>query len=320
MMALANGWVRVRSWSLRGFLLAAVSACAGQSPSPAPLEGAGDVSRHGNGGLEDNPFRDGLPTHDERIAAYFAERGLAFAARVESAWVAFEATAVLWIEVGNGGTQPVTLVLEREFGIWPFSRREQGCVVAESTATWASLRHGVQVALETVRVDQAGELLVPAGGTASLRVAMPLQVPTAAEAVVARIAPVLHPLAIRCGEEPERVIAIGLPEVEVRFGPAAVVHAAAGDEAPFERALAELPEHLIAAALRSGESAPAATIDRLIVSLPGPDRRGKRARCVALEWLTGERLGESVERWRGWWEARGAQRPAADGTGGEPQR
>ncbi|MBM4016091.1 MAG: hypothetical protein FJ293_14160 [Planctomycetes bacterium] len=319
-MALANHGVRVRSWSIPGFLLAALAGCAGHSPSPVPLEGAGDGPRSGDGAMAENPFGGGRPTHAERIAAYFAERGLAFRASAESPWVALDGTPALRIEVSNGGALPVTIVLSRDLGVWPFTREERGCLVVESTATWASWRHGVQVAIETVRVDQAADVVVPVGGSASLRIELPLALPAGAEAVVARVAPQLHPLAIRCGDEPERVISIELPPIELRFGPAAVAHAAAGDEVPFERALAELPEHLIAAALHHGEAAKVPTIDRLIVSLPGPDRRGRRARCVALEWLTGQRHGESVERWRGWWEAQGAPAPAAAATGGERER
>jgi hypothetical protein len=268
----------------------------------------------------ENPFGGEAPTHAERIAAFFSERGLSFGVRAESDWVALDAPAALEIVVSNAGTAPVTLVLSRDVGLWPFSSSERGCVVCESVATWASWRHGVQVVRETLRIDSAEDVVVEVGGSASFRISLPLEIPAGAEAMEARVKPVLHPLAIRCGLEPERVIAIDLPAVMLRFGPVAVVHAAAGDEAPFERALEELPEHLIAAALRQGRATPAAAIDRLIVSLPGPDRRGKRARCVALEWLTGERLGESVERWRGWWEAQGVAAPEGATTGGEQSR
>jgi hypothetical protein len=59
----------------------------------------------------------------------------------------------------------------------------------------------------------------------------------------------------------------------------------------------------VAAAVRRAERDRVGVVDRLLLSLPGPDARARRARCTALEWITGQRLGDSVERWRCWWDS-----------------
>lgn len=302
-MALASRCVRglVRFAAGIGLLLSLVH-CS----SPVPPAGTGDDSLLSGTMLGDNPFRDGGPTREEIVAAYFAQRGLSFSAVAESSWIALDGEAALLLRVHNAGQRSVTLELERSMGVWPFDSEEFGCVRAEVVSTWASARLGVQQSLETLRIDQFGQLEVAPGSSGELCVPLGLALPKGAEALVARLAPVLYPLAIRFGDEPERVITIRFPELELRFGPAAVALAAAGDAKPFERALEEIPAHVIAASLRRSESARQETIDQLIVSLPGPDARGRRARCVALEWLTERRFGDSVERWRSWWEAEGA--------------
>lgn len=285
--------------------------------SPVPVEGAGDAISSAQQRSGANPFRDGAPSRDEIVADYLGRRGIAVAVAPAARWVALDGEAALDVNFRNEGGAPFTLVLTRSHGIWPFTQSEHGCFQVEVTGAWASARHGLQAVLTTLRVEQDADVVLAPGSSAVVRVPIAFAPPAGAEAIVATLEAVLHPLAIRCGDEPERVIALRLPPVELRYGPAAVALAAEGDDAPLERALAELPEHLIAAALRRGETARAETVDRLIVGLPGPDWRGKRARCVALEWLTEQRLGDSVERWRSWWETQGDVARSNAPPGGE---
>jgi len=317
-MALAGSFMRELRRRAAGAVvvggIAVFSTCPSCGSSPAPAKGIGDEPAEGALPLGENPFSDEGPTRASIVAAYFEQRGCSFSAAFESGWVALDQQATVVLTFRNRGALPITLVLERDEGFWPFDSVEHGCVRFDVAAKWASLRTGVQTLEDRLRLDLPGDLEIAPGGDAELRVPLELKLPTDGEALVARVQPTLHPLAIRCGEEPERMIALRFPAIEVRFGPAAVVLAAADDPAPFERALAEVPAHVVAAALRRAESGRAETVDRLIVSLPGPDAAARRARCVALEWLTDRRLGDSVERWRSWWEAEGNR--GATGNGG----
>jgi len=113
----------------------------------------------------------------------------------------------------------------------------------------------------------------------------------------------LHPLAIQFEGEPDRVVALTCAPVDLRFAPPRVALGADDGGALLERALAEDPELVMGAALRTAQAGVADVVARLIRSLPGPDAKARRARFVALEWLTGKRFGGDVERWRGWWES-----------------
>jgi hypothetical protein len=294
-----------------GFGLSLVMNSCGSSP--VPPQGTGGEQAGGTLPLGENPFSDEGPTRAAIVAAYFEQRGCSFSAAIESGWVALDSQAMVVLSFRNRGALPISLVLRRDEGFWPFDSVEHGCVRFDVAAKWASLRTGLQSLEDQLRLDLPDDLEIAPGSDAELRVPLELALPPDGEALIARVQPTLHPLAIRCGEEPERVIAIRFPTLEVRYGPAAVVLAAAEDPAPFERALADVPGHVVAAALRRAETGRAETIDRLIVTLPGPDAAARRARCVALEWLTERRLGDSVERWRSWWEAEGNRGTTGNG-------
>ncbi len=275
--------------------------------SPASTSGAGGESPLGGEKLADNPFRDPreVPTRDQIVEHYFRQRGLEFNSAAEASWVALDGQAAILATIRNGGTKRVQLVAERTHGIWPFRDREHACVRLSAELVVGSLQAGVQVVQATERFEAFETIEVPPGAERTLRVPFEIPLPAGIEAAVVTVEPVLHPLALLCGDEPERLISIAFPAVKIRFAPAAVVAAAIEDEVPLTRALADIPEHVIGAALRRGEADREGTIDLLVLALPGPDPRSRRARFVALEWLTGERLGNSVERWRSWWESAG---------------
>jgi hypothetical protein len=170
----------------------------------------------------------------------------------------------------------------------------------------------VQHAQDVLPIDTLETLTVPPGGEQSYRLPLALGLGDDVECARVVVRPILHPLAIVVGDEPERVITLKFPEVRLHLAPAVVAAARGDDDAPFEQALASRPQDVIAAAARSGERDPVGAIERLLLALPGPDAGARRARCVALEWLTGAGLGDSVERWRSWWDSEAGRRFASE--------
>jgi len=295
-------------------LLWTVVACG--SPSSPPGLG-------GEGGRRDSPeavkalepqfegggAQAGAPARDRAsdVRNFFAQRGVAFEAAAESAWVELGGEAALVVTIRNGGGRRLTLLGERSFGTWPFGSSERGRVVFHQRTIQASLAVGVQDREET-RVEEwtafeADRFVVEAGATRSLR--LPLASALARDALAAEITVKveLHPLAIQFEGEPDRVVALTCAPVDLRFAPPRVALGADDGGALLERALAEDPELVMGAALRTAQAGVADVVARLIRSLPGPDAKARRARFVALEWLTGKRFGGDVERWRGWWES-----------------
>jgi hypothetical protein len=283
--------------------LALLLAFAGCSSPVAPSTG-GEPAR--TRPLDDNPFRDPAdsPGRDERVGRFFEARGIAFTVAAESPWVAFGSEAALVVTVRNGGTKPLTLVGERTSGIWPFSSTEHARATLRVAATLSTPAAGVRREEVDLPIDQFRTLEVAPGSERSLRLPIALAFPADVECAVALVRPVLHPLAVVVGDEPERVIALRLPEMRVGFAPKEVAQATADEQAPLELALQERTDLVVAAAVRRGERDRVPTIEELLASLPGPSVLGRRARFTALEWLTGERFGDSVERWRGWWDSK----------------
>lgn len=305
-MALAGGSLRKRSRFAAALLVVFEFVSNSGCSSPAPANGAGGDPDRERALLGANPFlgeRQETP-RESIAAAYFAERGLSFAAAPVAAWQALDEVAELRLVVRNDGAQPVTFVARRTRGLWPFDSDEQACLCLEARGRFGALRVGIQSLQASLRHDDFDDLEVPPGEQRELRVPVALELPADADAAVVEVAARLHPLAIRCGAEPERVVTLRFPPVELRYVPAAVAAAAADDDAPFARAQEQIARHLLGAALRRAESRGAVeVVDALMLSLPGPDAAGRRARFIALEWLTGRRLGDSVERWRSWWES-----------------
>lgn len=295
------------SRAARRYCAALLCACAAGCSSPAGSGAAGGEEALRGTRLASNPFlADGdQPSRDAIAAAYFEERGIAFEATAVRAWTPLDERAALLLRVRNGGPLPCTFVARRSRGVWPWRDEEHACVRLEVEAVLAAARTGQQATRATLHFDDFEDLVVAPGAEAAIEVVLEWTPPPGAQVATAGVTATLHPLAIRCGDEPERVIALRFDEVVLGFAPAAVATAAPGDDAPWRRALEELPEHLPAAALRRAETAGrVAVVDELILALPGRDAPARRARSLALEWLTGRRLGDSVERWRSWWESR----------------
>ncbi len=308
-MALAFVSLRKRSRFAAALLVGFESVCVWVFPSgcssPAPDSGAGgDPDRAARRSA--NPFLGDDPgaLRDSIAAAYFAERGLSFAVAPSVAWNPLDERAELRLVARNDGALPVTFVARRERGIWPFDAVERACVCLEVSGRYASLRTGAQQVRASLNHDGFEDWTIAPGEQSELLVPVALELAADADAAVVEVAARLHPLAIRCGDEPERVVTLRFPAVELRYVPAAVAAATPGDPAPFTRALEQVANHLLGAALRQAEAqGVVAVVDALMLSLPGPDLPGRRARLVALEWLTGRRHGDSVERWRSWWES-----------------
>ncbi len=293
---------RVGLRSFAGFVFMSMCGCS----SPAPSDGAGGDPDSERARLDANPFLgDGDHSPRQSIAAaYFAERGLSFSATAAAPWTPLDERAQLRLVLRNDGALPVTFVARRERGIWPFRTQESACVRLEASARYGSLRVGLQSLQQSLSFDEFDDLVLEPGSSRELLVRVDLALPADADAVIAEVEARLHSLAIRCGDEPERVVTVRFPAATLRYAPAAVAAALADDATPFARALDGIPEHLLGASLRLAQAQGAtAVVDALMVSLPGPDARGRRARCLALEWLTGRRHGDSVERWRSWWES-----------------
>lgn len=264
----------------------------------------------------------GAPARDRAsdFRNFFAQRGVTFDAAAESEWVELGGEGAVVVTIRNGGSRRLVLLGERSVGFWPFSSRERGCVTLHVRTLQASLAIGVQDGEET-RVeewtgDPSGSVVVAAGETRSLR--LPIARNLARDAVAARIdvRVELHPLAVQFEGEPDRVVALHFAPVALHFAPPRVALAPA-DRALLDRALDEDPDLVVGTALRVAETGAADVVARLITSLPGPDAKARRARFVALEWLTGKRFGGDVERWRGWWESDEAMHfGRGDGGGG----
>jgi hypothetical protein len=91
------------------------------------------------------------------------------------------------------------------------------------------------------------------------------------------------------------------------FAPRSIAAVAASDapgiSSALDAALSQAAGDVVAAAVRAGHADAAGTVERLVLALPGGDPTARRARCVALEWLTRRRFGDQVEGWRGWWHS-----------------
>jgi hypothetical protein len=263
----------------------------------------------------------------ERVVAltrFLGQRGVELDAVAEDPWVALDGQGALRITIRNGGAKRLKLIGERSVGVWPFDREEHARTTLRLVTEQATLRNGLQVAAGTELDDSIGTIDVEPGGAAVVRVPFVAHLAKETLAASVTVRAELHPLALQFEGEPERVCSLPFDDVVVRFGPPRVAAATAGDRAPFEAGLADDPELLVAAALQAAEVDPAETVGRLIATLPGPDAAARRARIIALEWITQRRLGDSVERWRGWWDseegmrfghAAEAARPAAGGGG-----
>jgi len=291
--------------------LLGLAACA--APGAAPPGGAGATVETGRSEPERISF-DGpknAPGREELAARFFEARAVAFGARAEAEWVALGSEPAVLLTVRNSGTKALRLVGERTRGVWPFSSTERGRIVLHVAVTWAA-RAGVRSTRDAVPAGPLEDLVIAPGSERALRFPLPLALPAGTECARVVVRPLLHPLAVEVEDEPERVVALRFPDVTVMLGPAEVALAAAADGAPLARALEERPEQVVAAAVRLAEHDPVAAVDRLLAALPGPDARARRARCVALEWITSRRLGDSVERWRGWWDSEEGMRFAGD--------
>ena len=302
--------------------------------SPPPGFGGGDGPHDPAGKSErreepvfDLPGAAATDAARERVqllTRFLGQRGVELDTVAEAPWVEFEAQGALRISIRNGGEKRLTLIGERRVGVWPFKHEEHARTTLRLVTEQATLRNGLQVTAGTELDDSIGTIDVEPGAIAVVR--LPFAAHLAKGVVAARVTvrAELHPLALQFEGEPERVCSLPLDDVVVRFGPPRVAAATPGDRAPFEAGLADDPELLVAAALQAAERDPAETVGKLIATLPGPDAAARRARIVALEWITQRRLGDSVERWRGWWDSEegmkfgrdaGATRPAANGDG-----
>jgi hypothetical protein len=304
-----------------GWIVVASCLISGCSSPVRPRAAGGDAPTDpAHAAAADNPFRDprDAPSRDEVVARFFEQRGITLIATAESEWMPLDLPASLLVTIRNGGAKELRLIGERRHGVWPFRTVEQGRGTIHVAWTAASLRSGVQTSQDSLPIDELADVVVAPGGEQTLR--YPILPPRDVDCarVVARAT--LYPLAVSVGDEPERVISLRLPEVRMSFGPPGVVAAAPADDVPLEQALATQPRQLIAAAVRRGDQDRAATVDRLVLALPGPDAVARRARCVALEWLTGEHLGDRVERWRSWWESDEGARFVQDCAAAESQR
>ncbi len=305
----------------------AAAACG--SPSSPPGLGGEDGRRESpeDGKALEPQFEGGgapagAPARDRAtdVKNFFAQRGVAIEAAAESAWVELGGEAALVITIRNGGGRRLTLLGERSFGTWPFDSSERGRVVFHERTIQASLAIGVQDREET-RVEEwtayeSDRFVVEASATHSLR--LPIASALAKDALAAEITVKveLHPLAVQFEGEPDRVVALNFAPVDLRFAPPRVALGVDDGGALLERALAEDPELVMGAALRAAQEGISDVVARLIRSLPGPDVKARRARFVALEWLTGKRFGGDVERWRGWWESDEGMRFGRVGDGG----
>jgi hypothetical protein len=310
---------RPRSSSRELALAAALVAAGCGTSSPVSKNGTGDdaAADARRPAWADNPFRDAreTPSRDEQLALFLTSHGLELAAAPESEWVALDRRAALLVTIRNRGSKELRVVGERTHGVWPFTSSERARVVLHTAVKWASLAARIEQhddSFDALDGDVAAglgeELVVPAGGERTLRLELPLDLPSAVVAASVAVRPVVHPLALVFAGEPERVATLRFPEVRVGFAPFDVVAASRDDATLLPRALERSPASVVAAAVRRAERDGAATVDQLVLSLPGPTAAARRARCVALEWLTGERLGDSVERWRGWWESESGTR------------
>jgi hypothetical protein len=297
--------------------IAALAASAWLISCSSPPPGSGGTPRDpadrtGRPERREEPvfdFPGGAAANDaqrERVVAlerFLGERGVTLDAVAVERWVALDGQGALRITIRNDGAKRLTLVGERRVGAWPFARDERARTSLRLVTSQATMRNGLQVVAGTEFDDSLGTIVVEPGDTVAIR--LPFTAPLAKGALAASVAvrAELHPLALQFEGEPERVCALPFDDVVVRFGPPRVAAAADGDRVPFEAGLADDPELLVAAALRLAESDAVETVGRLIATLPGPDAAARRARIVALEWITQRRLGDSVERWRGWWDS-----------------
>jgi len=280
---------------------AAIALLVAGCSSPALVDGGG-----GGAPLDAATARSAAreaPPREEQIRRYLEPRGITISAHAEAAWSTLGGEAAIVVELRNAGSKEFRLVGERTRGAWPFSTDEHARAELRVDVTFATPSAGVRTLHDSLPIDDLETIVVPAGGERSLRLPLRLALPDAAECAVALVRPILHPLAIEVDSEPERVVTLHLPEVRVAFAPPEAAAAAEGGEALLEAALDARPELVVAAAVLSGERDPVGTVDRLILALPGRDARARRARCTALQWLTGARLGDGVERWRGWWDS-----------------
>jgi hypothetical protein len=285
--------------------------------SPPPGFGGGDeakdpTSRGDRRERREEPVFDlpgvagGSDAAHERVMAlsrFLGERGVALNAVAEAPWVALDGEGALRITIRNGGDKRLTLRGERRVGFWPFTREEHTRTTLRLITAQATMRSGFQVSSGTELDDSLGTIEVEPGSVAAVRIPFAAHLAKGALAAIVTVRAELHPLALQFEGEPERVCSLPFDDVEVRFGPPRVAAAAPGDRAPFEIGLADDPELLVAAALHAAESDPSDAVGRLIATLPGPDAAARRARIIALEWITQRRLGDSVERWRGWWDS-----------------
>lgn len=327
---------RTSALGSRAFAAVAASSFLLACSSPPPGVGGEDAARDPaeRAARPDRPERRDEPVFDlpgagasdaarERVVAlarFLGERGVTIDAVAVAGWVALDGQGALRITIRNDGAKRLTLCGERTVGVWPFTHEERAKTSLRVVASQATLRNGFQVGAGTELGDSLGTIVVEPGSTVAI--GLPFDVPFAKGTLAASVTvrAELHPLALQFEGEPERVCALPLDDVSIRFGPPRVAAAADGDRVPFEAGLADDPELLVAAALRMAESDPVETVGRLIATLPGPDAAARRARIIALEWITQRRLGDSVERWRGWWDSEEGMRfgraaPAADGSG-----
>lgn len=285
-------------------LLAASVLIAASCASPARKSRVG----------EDEPAGDPktVATRDDAVARFFAARGLSLAAAPESQWVALGSQAAVIATIRNVGTATVRIVSERTLGTWPFDSMERARATLHVTTRFASLQSGVQQVSDVLPITEPPTVEIPPGAEQSIRLPLAFALPADVDFAQVDVRPFLHPLAIVVGDEPERVITFKFGEVRIWFAPPEVATASSEDEGPLELALAEKPQAVIAAAARAALRDPVGTIERLMLALPGPNAQARRARCVALEWVTGARLGDSVERWRSWWDSEEGQRFARE--------
>jgi hypothetical protein len=311
----------------RSVALMLLCGCSSPPPGFGGGDGQRDAAERRDEPVFDGPVAtaNGTEAARERVQAltrFLGQRGVTFHAAAESDWVALDGQAALSITVRNEGPKRLTLRNERHVGIWPFAHDERGRIALRLFTTQASLANGLQASVATQFDESVETIVVAPGGETAVRLPVTVHLAKATLAASVTVRAELHPLALQFEGEPERVCAVPFEDVVVRFGPPRVAAAKPGDAAPFEAGLADDPELLVAAALRAAETDPAGTVGRLVATLPGPDVASRRARVVVLEWITQRNLGDSVERWRGWWDSdegmrfgRGVagQPPAADG-------
>ena len=259
------------------------------------------------------------------MARYLAEHGVLLSAVPESPWVPVASEAAVLLTIANHGTRALSVRGERAVGVWPFDEVEHGCSVLQYQVRWVELTGGVQSGSDTVRSESLATLAIPPGEERSLRIALPWRPSPDCDGASVTIHPTLLPLALEFEQEPERLVALRFPEVRVGFAPTNVATAPAGSAELLDHAIDSRPEEIVMAAARLTESDGALVTDRLILALPGRDRRTRRSLMLALEWVTGRSFGESVERWRGWWEAQGdrsaaTRSPAVDAPAPDRER